>query len=84
MLSIPRNYQYFCPKVQKTDFGHFQFGHDATIKVSLKMGLDGFFGHIFIFETIKLTYMLYKNLTSLSNPGGSKSGGSTFVSNLFI
>ena len=41
------------PNGKKTDIGHFLFGHVATIKVSLKMGLDGFFGHIFLLETIK-------------------------------
>ena len=82
--SLARKYLPIWPNGKKTDFGHFPFGHVATIKVSLKIGLDGFFGPIFIFEIIKLTYSLYKNLTSLSNPGGSKPGGPIFAPNVLI
>ena len=69
---------------KKTDFGRFPFGHVATIKVSLKMGLDGFFGHIFLLKTIKSTYLLYEKMTSFSNPGESKPGGPIFAPNVLI
>ena len=72
------------PNGKKTDFGRFLFGHVATITVSLKMGLDGFFGHIFLLETIKWTYLLDEIMTSLSNSGGSKPGGPIFEPNVFI
>ena len=75
MPSSTWKYLPIWPNGQKTDFGRFLFGHVATIRVSLKMGLDGFFGLNFLLETIKSTYLLDEIMTFLSNPGGSKSGG---------
>ena len=82
--SLAWKYLPIWPNGQKTDFGRFPFGHVATIKVSLKIGLDGFFSHIFPLETIKSTYLLHEKMTSLSNPGGSKPGGPIFALNVLI
>ena len=70
-MKIPAN----LAKWQKTDFGRFPFGHVATIKVSQKIGLDGFFGHIFQLETIKSTHLLHEKMISLSNPVCQNQGG---------
>ena len=40
-------------KTKKPDFENFTFGHDATIKVSLEIGLSGFFSQGFTLEVIK-------------------------------
>ena len=84
MPPCTRKYLPIWPNRQKPDFGHFLYRHVATIKVSLKIGLDGFFRHIFILETIKSTYLLYEKMTSLSNPGGPKQGGPTFAPDILI
>ena len=62
-------------KTKKPDFENFAFGHDATIKVSLEIGLSGFFGQVFTLEVIKSTYLLHEKMTSLSNPACQNQGG---------
>ena len=55
-------------KSQKTDFGHFAFGHDGTIKKFLQMGLNWFFRPKISLGTIKYTSGLYKKQTFVSRP----------------
>ena len=62
-------------KTKNPDFENFAFGHDDTIKVSLEIGLSGFFGQVFTLEVIKSTYLLHEKMTSLSNPACQNQGG---------
>ena len=56
--------------------------HDNSNKTSPEISLNGFFGLVFIPEVIKLTYLLYEKMTSLSNPWGSKPGEPIFWPNV--
>ena len=55
-------------KSQKTDFGHFAFGHVGTIKKFFQMGLNWFFRPKISLGTIKYTSGLYKKQTFVSRP----------------
>ena len=59
-------------KSQKTDFGHFAFGHVGTIKKFFQMGLNWFFRPKISLGTIKYTSGLYKKQTFVSKPTGLK------------
>ena len=70
--------QIFNPKIIRTadvvKIANFMFRHDRTNKISLKMGLNLIFYYNKLLGTLKLTHLLYKNVTFISRLTGIQGG----------